>query len=153
MSATDLAVQEDARQISWSGKTVTSVGLSASAPISLQRETNAQLSLGFDYRVDHAPASDVTLRMECGPGCGSSVDLTGTFTGAPAGRWGHLRVPLRCFADGGARMEAISRAFEVASAGQLGLSVANIRLESGADVMSCTPPHAGGAEGAVKRTL
>jgi beta-glucosidase len=136
MAATDMAVQEDARQISWNGKSATSAGLSAGAPINLQRETNAQLSLGFDYRVDHAPASGVTLRMECGPACSSSVDLTGAFNGAPAGRWAHVRVPLRCFANGGAHMETINHAFELITTGQFGLSVANIRLESGAG-MSC----------------
>src|SRR5262249_51451770 len=139
LSATDRAAQEDGRQISWSGKTTATVGLTTSAPISLQRETNAQLSLGFDYRVDHAPAANVTLRMECGPGCGSPVDLTGTLIRAPAGQWAHLRVPLRCLAHGGTRLEAITRAFELDSTGQLGLSVANIRLESGAAVLSCTP--------------
>src|SRR5262249_50321328 len=125
----------DARQIRWSGRTAAAVGLSTSVPISMQRETNAQLSLGFDYRVDQAPAANVTLRLECGPGCGSPVDLTGTFTSARAGQWAHLRVPLRCLTHG----EAITRAIELDSTGQFGLSVANIRLESSADVISCTP--------------
>jgi beta-glucosidase len=139
MSATDRAVQEDARQILWSGKTTAAVGLSTGAPVNLQRETNAQLSLGFDYRVDQAAAARVTLRMACGPGCGSSVDLTGTFGSAPAGQWAHLTVPLHCLANGGMRMEAVNRAFEIDSTGQFGLSVANIRLESGTDVTSCLP--------------
>jgi len=139
MSATDLAVQEDARQIRWNGTTGAAVGLSTNAPISLQRETNAQLSLGFDYRVDRAPAANVTLRLECGPGCAGSLDLTGALLNAPTRRWAHLKVPLRCLADAGARMEAITRAFQIDSTGQFGLSVANIRLESGTDVISCNP--------------
>jgi beta-glucosidase len=139
MSATDLAVQEDARQIRWDGNGVASVGLLSSAPISLQRETNAQLSVGFDYRVDQAPTSNVTLRLECGPGCKGSVDLTRTFAGAAPGQWGHVRVPLVCFANSGARLDAVTHPFELGTAGQFGLSVANIRLESGGDVLICTP--------------
>jgi beta-glucosidase len=109
-------------------------------PINLTRETNAQLSLGFDYRADLAPASKVTLRMECGSGCGSSVDLTNALAGAPEGQWAHVRVPLRCLANAGTRMDALTRAFEIGSTGQFGLSVANIRLESDTPVaMSCTP--------------
>jgi beta-glucosidase len=147
MSATDLAVQEDSRQIRWSGKSnaaalpnrTVSVGLSADAPVSLQRETNAQLSLGFDYRVDRAPTSEVTLQVACGPGCQGGVDLTKTFTAARPGEWAHLKVPLLCFAHAGTRMETVTRPFVLDTAGQFGVSVANIRLESGADVLPCAP--------------
>jgi beta-glucosidase len=118
-----------------------SVGLVARAPINLQRETNGQLSVGFDYRVDQPPTSNVTLLMECGPDCKGSVDLTKTFAGAArTGEWSHVKVPLACFANSGTHMDAITQPFELSSAGQFALSVANIRLESGADALiSCTP--------------
>jgi beta-glucosidase len=118
------------------------VGLASKTPINLQRETSSQLSVGFDYRVDQAPTSNVTLRMDCGPGCKGSVDLTETFvnTGRP-GEWSHVKVPLACFANGAiTRMDAITQPFELSTTGQLALSVANIRLESGTDALiSCTP--------------
>jgi beta-glucosidase len=140
MSATDRAIQEDARQISWSGKGTASVGLVSRMPINLQRETNGQLSLGFDYKVEHAPTSNVTVEMACGPGCKGPVDLTRSFTGATAGQWGHVKVPLQCFANAGAHMDAIAQPFGLSSTGQFGLSVANIRLETGTDALiSCTP--------------
>jgi beta-glucosidase len=140
MSATDRAVQEDARQISWSGRGTASVGLVSSTPINLQRETNGQLSLGFDYKVEHAPTSNVTVEMACGPGCKGPVDLTRSFISAAAGQWRHVKVPLQCFANAGAHMDAIAQPFALSSTGQFGLSVANIRLETGTDALiSCTP--------------
>ncbi len=140
MSATDLAVQEDARQIRWSGKTAVSVGLLAKTPINLQRESNGQLSVGFDYKVGHPPTSNVAAEMECGPDCKGTVDLTRVFSNASAGQWRHVRVPLQCFATAGAHMDSITQPFELNSAGQFELSVANIRLETGTDaLLSCTP--------------
>jgi beta-glucosidase len=140
MSATDRAVQEDARQITWNAKAA-NAGLATKVPINLQRETNGQLSLGFDYRIDHAPTTNVILQMECGPGCKGNVDLTKTFANAArTGEWSHVKVPLACFANAGTHMDAITQPFELSSAGQFAVSVANIRLESGSDALiSCTP--------------
>ena len=100
-----------------------SVALATTTPINLQRETNGQLSLGFDFKiVQLAPTASVTARVECGPGCQGPVDLTKAFGSAAVGQWSHLRVPLSCFASAGARMEAITQPF----ADQLG---GTIRVE------------------------
>jgi beta-glucosidase len=139
MSATDRAAQEDARRIQWSGPDVGSVALTAKTPIDLQRETNGQLSLGFDYKVEQAPAAKVAVRVECGAGCQGAVDLTPILSTAPGGEWIHARIPLLCFAKAGARMGEITQPFAVSSTGQLGLSVANIRLETGTDALAPCP--------------
>jgi beta-glucosidase len=140
MSATDRAAQEDARQLTWSGTGAASVGLAARTTVDLQRETNGQLSLGFDYRVDHAPTADVSVQMQCGPGCRGSFDLARALSGAQPGLWSHAKIPLLCFAKAGADMARITQPFTLSSTGQLGLSVTNIRLETGNDaVMPCNP--------------
>jgi beta-glucosidase len=135
MSATDRAAQEDARQIAWggTGAAAAPVALATTTPINLQRETNGQLSLGFDYKIVRSPAANVTVRMECGPGCEGSVDLTKVFSATPKGQWTHLRVPLRCFSGTGAKMDAITQPFALNSAGPFELSVSNIQLETGSD--------------------
>ena len=135
MSATDRAAQEDARQIRWSGKTAAAVGLLTTKPINLQRESNGQLSVGFDYKVGVAPTSNVVAQVECGPDCKGTVDLTKVFTDARPSQWSHVRVPLQCFATAGAHMDSITQPFEINSAGQFEVSVANIRLETGTDAL------------------
>jgi beta-glucosidase len=138
MTATDKAAQEDAQRITWDGAGTASVGLATTTPIDLQRETNGQLSLGFDFKIAHAPTAAVVASVECGPACRGSVDLTNTLSKAAVGQWTHLRVPLSCFARAGARMEAITQPFEVNSAGAFELSVTNIQLETGTDALvSC----------------
>jgi beta-glucosidase len=142
MSATDHAIQEDSRQIRWRG--AGSVGLETRSNIDLRRETNGQLSIGFDYRVDSAPAATVVLHAHCGAGCEGSVDLTRAFSQATPGRWNHLRIPLQCLAASGARMDSIDRAFDLQSSGPLTLSLSNIRLETGSDgLLACQPNLSG----------
>lgn len=138
MSATDKAAQEDAQRITWDGARTASVGLATTTPINLQRETNGQLSLGFDYRVGRTPPTRVTARVECGPSCQGIVDLTKTLGQAVPGQWAHLRVPLGCFARAGARMDAVTQPFVINSTGAFELSVSNIQLETGTDALvSC----------------
>jgi beta-glucosidase len=133
LAATDHAAQEDARRLSWSGGGASMIGLAGKSPIDLQRESNGQLSLGFDYRVDQAPSAGVSVLMECGAGCRGAVPITRQLGSSPAGQWRHLKIPLACFARSGADMSRISAPFYIATAGQLELSVGAIHLESGTD--------------------
>jgi beta-glucosidase len=139
VSAADRAAQEDARELQWSGAGIASVALAAQTAIDLQRETNGQLSLGFDYRVTVAPTAKVTAQVECGAHCQGAIDVSPILAAAPVGQWRHAKLPLLCFAKAGARMEAVTQPFALSSAGQLGLSVANIRLETGTDGLTPCP--------------
>jgi beta-glucosidase len=137
MSATDKSAQEDARLLSWRGTTAAqaSLTLTGTSPIDLQREANGQLSLGFDYRAS-APvptAVGVVLSVECGTGCRGAVPIARGLSAATVGQWGHLKVPLSCFAGAGADLTRITAPFVIQASGNLNLSVANIRLESGTD--------------------
>ena len=135
LAATDKAAQEDARLLSWKGSSgaTASLTLAGSSPVDLQREANGQLSLGFDYRVNAPLASAVSLSMECGAGCRGSLPIQAALTTVTAGQWGHVKVPLNCFATAGADMSRITAPFVVQTNGRGTLSVANIRLETGTD--------------------
>ena len=140
LAATDHAAQEDARRLSWGGggPAIVGIALNGKSPIDLQREANGQLSLGFDFRVDKAATAAVDLAMECGAGCRGSLPVTPELGSAAVGRWRHMKIPLSCFAKAGADMSKITAPFYVTTAGELELSVANIRLETGMDgLMAC----------------
>jgi beta-glucosidase len=138
LQATDHAAQEDSRLLSWGGGGASIVGLSGKSPIDLQRESNGQLSLGFDYRLGKPSKADVAVVMECGAGCRGSVPITQALGSSPAGQWMHLKIPLACFARAGADMSRISAPFSVTTGGELELSVGSIHLETGMDkVLDC----------------
>jgi beta-glucosidase len=143
LAAADKSAQEDARLIRWSGTAPAWVGLAANTPIDLQREANGQLSLALDYKVDSPLTPDLELRIDCGVACHGSVPIARDLASAPPGRWGHLKIPLACFARAGANLSHVTTAFAVQTSGRLALTVANIRLESGTDgIMSCAAAEA-----------
>jgi len=146
MSATDKSAQEDARLLSWKGAAAAQASLTrtGASPIDLQREANGQLSLGFDYRASAplATGTGVALSVECGAGCRGTVPIARGLSAASAGQWGHLKVPLACFAGAGADLTRITAPFVIQASGTLNLSVANIRLESGTDgTIACGGGH------------
>jgi len=70
--------------------------------------------------------------MECGLNCRGTVEITPVLAGSMLHQWSHTRVPLACFSKAGADLKHITKPFELSTPGQLALSVANIRIESGA---------------------
>jgi beta-glucosidase len=148
-SPADKSAQEDARQLNLNGagrggsdagndNGSARVGLSASSPIDLQREANGQLSLAFDYKAASPVTANVNLQVDCGAGCRGTLPVAHALAATPAGQWGHLKVPLVCFARAGADLGHVSTPFALEASGKLTLTVANIRLESGTDgVIAC----------------
>jgi beta-glucosidase len=138
VTAIDRAAQEDARLASWSGSAPATLTIESATPVDLQRETNGEVSLTFDYRVDAAPAGSVALAVECGERCRGELPIEEYLRRAPPGEWRQLKVPLRCFEHSGADMRRITAPFSIASAGALKLDLANIRLDTGLDgALSC----------------
>jgi beta-glucosidase len=139
MTPADKSAQEDARQLSWKGGRAASVSLTGANAIDLQREANGQLSLALDYKTVSPVTANVALRVDCGAGCRGSVPVTRELAATAPGQWGHLKVPLVCFARAGADLSHVSTPFALDTSGPLTLAVANIHLESGTDgVASCT---------------
>jgi beta-glucosidase len=137
IAGTDKSAQEDARLVSWQAAPAT-VSLGAATPIDLQRESNGQLSLAFDYKTSTPITTGITLGVECGPNCRGSIPLAHALTASPPGQWTHIKVLLACFARSGADMSHITTPFSLQATGPLTLALANIKLESGLDgALSC----------------
>ena len=139
LTAMDKAKQEDSRRLLWRGTGQATAEITGGTAIDLTRQTNGQLALGFDYRVDQAPSAPVTVAMGCGASCGGIVPITAALRAAPRGHWRHLDLSLACFAAAGENMSRVSTPFALRTAGQLTLGITNIRLESG----TAGDPHCG----------
>jgi beta-glucosidase len=131
LTATDKTKQEDSRLLRWSGTGQATAEITGATAIDLSRQTNGQMALGFDYRVDDAPSAAVTLAMACGASCAGTVPITPALRAAPHGQWQHLDIPLACFAAAGENMSRVWTPFALQTAGRLTLALSNIRLESG----------------------
>lgn len=121
----DRAAQEDSRLVTFTG--AGTLVLKATQPLNLSRETNAQLSLILDYRIDQRPSAAVFIMAD-----GGKVDVTGAFRNATVGQWQKLAIPLGCFAKSGADMSKLASPFAVSTTGPLQVAISGIRVASAA---------------------
>jgi beta-glucosidase len=125
VKAIDRRGQEDTRLVTFTGAGEQAFILTAAQPLDLSRETNGQLSLLIDYRVDQKPTAPVFVGLEQ-----TRVPVTGALTSAAAGQWQTLAIPLGCFSRAGTDMSKVSRPFSMATAGRLQVAVSDIRVVS-----------------------
>jgi len=121
--AIDRRGQEDTRLVTFTGAGQQSFALTATQPLDISRETNAQLSLTFDVRVDAAPTAPVTVAVD-----GKAVPITGALR--KTGEWQSLAIPLGCFKNAGSDMTKVTMPFTLATAGKLTIAISDIRLAS-----------------------
>jgi beta-glucosidase len=115
-------VQEAGRQLAFAGEGEAFAAFSG-PPTDFAFETNADMSLLVQYRVDE-PAS-ARVRLAFG---GAGVDVTPALAAAPPGEWRELKVRLACFRDAGANIGAVAEPFRLSTAGRLTISLQSIRL-------------------------
>jgi beta-glucosidase len=139
ISPVDRAAQEDARLLRFSGTGTARAGIAGEVPIDLRRESNGQLALTFDYRVDEAPSADVSLSIECGPGCTGSIPITKALAGSTIKQWQQLKIPLSCFEKAGTDMSRVTGPLLITTKGRLSLAITEARLESNTGGVNTCP--------------
>ena len=130
VETTQITTQQDAKRITWwsHGR------LFAKAPTVQNLSGFAGGALEFDVVLNDAPAPSVSLQM--GPG---SVHISAALAALPRGTKATLSVPLRCFTQAGAKLEAIDTPFSIESTGAMSLAVGNIRLRKTAPPGAACP--------------
>lgn len=131
LTAIDKTKQEDSRLLRWQGTGQATAEITGATAIDLTRQTNGQIALSFDYRLDETPSAAVWVGMGCGASCGGTVPITAALRAATLGQWRHLDIPLSCFAAAGENMSRVWTPFALQTSGKLTLGLTNIRLESG----------------------
>ena len=124
VSGVDRRAQEDSRLFAFDGSGPGVARLATAQPLDLTRESNGELALFVEFRVDEAPTGEVRLGLN-----DASVPITGLLRGATPGQWTTLNVPLQCFARAGADVQRVVRPFTLATSGQLRAAVSGIRLQ------------------------
>ena len=128
-SAVDRRRQEDARAFVWTGGPA-ETRVEASGPLDLTRESNGELSLVVDVRVDRAGSTPVGIGMVSNDGNAVTVPITRTLASGKLGEWQQVIVPLQCFAKRGIDMAHVTAPFVIATDGKLGLSISDVKIDS-----------------------
>lgn len=135
----DRNAQEDTLRFEWLGVGVAGVELDSRQPFDFSRETNGDVSLVLDMRVDKPPTAQVDVGMACEePRCAGSVRLDPALSRVPAGSWQRVAIPLKCFATSGADMQRITTGVSMRTAGALDVSISRVALGTESDhVVAC----------------
>lgn len=115
--------QEAARQYAFAGAGHVRV---SGPTVDLSRQTNAQMSLRIDYRVDAKPAGKVTL----GVGDTGAIDATSLFAVTAPGAWTSAKIPLDCFRKAGADVSKVSQPFVLGADAGFTVSIVGIKLDA-----------------------
>jgi beta-glucosidase len=132
----DHLAQEDTLVATWSGSGPASLAVSG-APIDLSRQTNGDMSLVIDLRVDEAPSAPVYLEMGCGAACTGRVDITKLLRADQGAGWTKLAVRLSCLRSAGAQMDKVTTPFRLSTAGRTVLSLGTVQLAAGEGPAVC----------------
>ena len=116
-------VQEAGRQLIFSGDKPATVALAADEAFDLSFQTNAEMNLLVEYRLDAKPTGPVTLANGWG-----KLDLTPVLNAAPTGEWKSLKVPLKCFQAAGTDVTKVTTPFALSTPGSLTVSLQTVKL-------------------------
>ena len=117
-------VQEAGRQITFSGDVPATAAISGDQA-DLTFQTNAEMSLLIDYRLDVKPTGPVTLAIGWG-----KLDVTPVHNASPVGEWKSLKIPLKCFQAAGTDVTKVNAPFELSTASKLTISLQGAKLST-----------------------
>lgn len=126
IKAIDRARQEDSRRFVWAGPA--EVRIEAGRAFDYLRETNGEISLVIDYRLDRAGKGPVRIGMGTGDRR-QLMTVTRTIAGSKPGAWSTLAIPLGCFRRDGLDMSKITTPFILTGEAGLALSISDIRVD------------------------
>lgn len=148
MKAVDRVVQEDSRQLTWSGAgdQACQVYWQSNAPVDLSDLLDAGAALSVVLQMEEAPAGTVTLRVDCEYPCTGGLDVTALLRDRAIGEWQRVSIPLDCFATAGADFKRVTSPFVLITDKSLSLRISEISLLADApaeSLVSCPVVGAG----------
>lgn len=124
----DRNAQEDSVRLTWTGRGEAEAAIVDPAPVDLTRESNAEVAIEVELRVDRAPTRPVTLGIACGENCGGRVAIDAPLRAAKPDTWTRIAVPLACLAHAGADVARVTAPLVIRTDGALDLTLSGARL-------------------------
>ena len=127
--AVDMSAQEDARQFTWNADGAFVVNGPA---VDLSKPLKEDWSLLIDWRIDQPATGSVMLSFG-----GAALDIKSTMRALPTGTPTQTRIPLRCFAAAGAKLEAVGSPIRMQATKGLVATIRNVHIETTKKGASC----------------
>lgn len=127
--AVDMAAQEDARQFTWNADGVFVVNGPA---VNLTKQLDDGWAMVIDWRIDRPATGPVMLSFG-----GAALDLQQSMRSSPTGTILQTRIPLRCFADLGAKFDMVGSPIRMQAAKGLVATIRNVHIEAITNKAAC----------------
>lgn len=129
--AADRAAQEDSVRLRWTGAGAAVAAIVQDSPTDLSRQSNGDLALELEVRVDGPPSAEVSLVMGCGAKCTGGFPLRAMLSeAAKSPKWTRIAIPLRCFEKAGVDMTRVETPLSIVTSGTLDLILSSARIVS-----------------------
>lgn len=142
LKTSDRKMQEDARNISFSGNEVASVGFESNFPRDLRSTVENNLALQFSYKINQIATVDakkpakIQLKMQCqfpsegqDKPCGTSINISNKLQSVPLNEWQTMAVNMVCFQQLGVNMAKVTSPFSLSSDAKLSIEFADIIIK------------------------
>ena len=127
--AVDLSAQEDARQFTWNADGAFVINGPA---VDLTKQLKDDWALMIDWRIDRPAIGPVQLSFG-----GAALDMTKAVRALSTGKAVQTRIPLRCFAQAGAKFAAVGAPIRMQAAKGLVATIRNVHIETTKESASC----------------
>ena len=131
MTTTDLTAQEDARRIAWNADGTLQLD---GPPANLRRQLDESFVVRLDWQVNSAGQGRVAYAFG-----GIALDITALVSAAPKDKVSTLRIPLRCFADGGAKLDAVTQPLQIRAGQGFVATLRGASIEGTGETIACPP--------------
>ena len=127
--AVDVSAQEDARQFTWNADGAFVVNGPA---VDLSKPLKEDWSLLIDWRIDQPATGPVMLSFG-----GAALNIQTSMRALPIGVPAQTRIPLRCFAAAGAKLDAVGSPIRMQAAKGFVAIIRNVHIETTKKGASC----------------
>jgi beta-glucosidase len=127
--AVDLSAQEDARQFTWNADGTFVVNGPA---VNLTKQLEEGWALLIDWRIDRIATGPIMISLG-----GGTLDIQQTLRGLPTGTAGQTRISLRCFANAGAKFDAVGSPIRIQAPKGLVATIRSVHIEAAKDDAAC----------------
>lgn len=131
IKAVDLTAQEDAKRLAWGEPGTLQID---GPPTSFARQLDEGFVVRIDWQIDDAGKGPVRQAF-----AGTTLDLTAMIAAAPRGKVWSMRVPLRCFADAGAQVGAVTQPLQLSAPAGFVATLRSVSIEGTGDMIACPP--------------
>lgn len=125
----DIAAQEDARQFFWNRDGMFAINGPA---VDLTQKAADGAALRIEWRIDQKVKGP--LRLSLGE---ATLDIGSIAAAATVGEVQQTAIPLRCFADAGAKLKAVSSAIRIAAPKGFSITIRHIGIETVQGIAPC----------------